>query len=225
MQETNSVTIFSDFDGTITTRDTIVFLTEEHGRGAEFRHEMLEAIKSGRLTVFEVIRRELQTVQLSWEEAKRSLELNIQIDPTFPEFVSWCRRRELPLHVISSGLEKTVRFFVGKYGVQIHAHPVECDPAGWRYRVREESRKTTILKAERKKSRIVYIGDGTSDVAAIPFTDLLFAKSYLAEHCRERNLPFEPFESFQDVQRRLEQYLAEDPLLSLEIGNRNRHSQ
>lgn len=203
------VQIYCDFDGTITTRDTIVYLTEKHGAGAGYRKEMLEAIKSGRLSVFDVIRQELQTVKLSWEEAQRSLSRNIEIDPTFPGFVNWCRRNSLSLHVVSSGLEPTVRLFVGDFGLSIHAHPVEFDPQGWRYQVRDASRKSVVLDLARKKGRVVYVGDGTSDVDAIPFADVLFAKSFLEGYCLRQQIAYEPFESFVDVRERLEEYLVE----------------
>ena len=206
--EHHQLQVFSDFDGTITTRDTIVFLTEQHGRGAEFRDEMLQGIKTGKLTVFEVIRRELETVTLSWQEAQKSLIRHIEIDPSFPSFVDWTRSAGLPLSVVSSGLEPTVRLFVGEYGLKIHAHPVEFAPDGWRYRIRESSLKTVVLRQAKKKGKLVYIGDGTSDVDAIPFADVLFAKSYLEEYCRRNNVAYEPFQTFSDVQARLVEYLS-----------------
>lgn len=54
--------IFCDFDGTITNRDSIVFLTEEFGGGEAFRLEVLDDIKTGRMNIFEAIERELATV-------------------------------------------------------------------------------------------------------------------------------------------------------------------
>ncbi len=205
--EPSQVQVFSDFDGTITTRDTIVFLTEKHGRGPQFRNQMLNEIKTGRMTVFEVIERELETVTLSWPEARESLLRNIEIDPSFAPFVKWSRSVRLPLSVVSSGLEPTVRVFVGDYGLPIHAHPVECALEGWRYRVRESSLKSVVLSLAKKEGKVVYIGDGTSDVDAIPFADVLFAKSYLGEYCRRNNVPYEPFQTFSDVHERLQAYL------------------
>ena len=62
--------IFSDFDGTITNRDSIVFLTETFGAGPNLRNDIFEQIKSGELTVYEAIERELATVTVPWEEAE-----------------------------------------------------------------------------------------------------------------------------------------------------------
>lgn len=201
--------IFCDFDGTITTRDSIVFLTERFGEGVAFREQILEQIKSGEITVFEAIERELATVKISWEEAVEALSAEVAVDPTFPEFVQWCRRRGHSLSVVSSGLEPVVSLFVGQYGLPVYAHPVEITPDGWIYRKREEFEKPRLLAAARGSGTpIVYIGDGTSDFAVVAHVDILFATSYLAEYCRERGFPFEAFDSFDDVSARLDRLTA-----------------
>ena len=96
--------IFCDFDGTITNRDSIVFLTEEFGEGVEFRVQILEEIKSGRVEVFEAIERELATVKVDWESAVERLSESVFMDPTFPGFVDWCKENDIPLTVVSSGM-------------------------------------------------------------------------------------------------------------------------
>lgn len=202
--------IFCDFDGTITNRDSIVFLTEEYGRGPEFRRQVVDAIREGEITVFEAIRRELETVKLTWPQARRVLLENIQVDPTFPRFADWCGRRGWPLAVVSSGLEPVVSLFVGGLGVPVFAHPVECRKTGWIYRKRKDRDKVGVLKAARGKGRVVYIGDGLSDLPAIPLSDLLFACGYLAEHCARQGVPHHPFDDFDDIRRRLDELAGTD---------------
>lgn len=200
--------LFVDFDGTITSRDSIVFLTERFGAGAEFRLDVLDGITSGRMTVFEAIRREMQTVRASWEEAVAALQAEIRMDPHFPGFVDWCRRKELEVTVVSSGLRPVVDLFLNGLEVERYAHPVEITPDGWLYRHDPSLNKERLLGAAQSDGPIVYIGDGTSDVAAIPFTRRLYAKSYLAEYCRDRDLPFVPYETFADVRIDLQAWLS-----------------
>lgn len=192
--------IFCDFDGTITTRDSIVFLTDRLGGGTSYRAGVFERIKSGELSVFDAIAQELATVRASWEEAEALLREHIDIEPTFEAFVRWCRYQGHPVSVVSSGLKPVVSMFVGHLNLPIHAHPVECRPDGWRYRRDPSQEKTSILSAVPDDgSEIVYIGDGSSDVAVLPWVDRLFAKDYLAEYCRRHDFPFTPFSSFRDV--------------------------
>ncbi len=202
--------IFCDFDGTITNRDSIVFLTEEFGKGEAFRLEVLDDIKKGRMTVFEAIERELATVRVGWKEAVTSLREAVHVDPTFAGFVDWCKADGWPLTVLSSGMEPVVGLFVRDFNIPFYAHPVKVSQEGWIYRRNPHHDKKTILKSAKEKGEIVFIGDGTSDVAAIQYTDVLFAKQgqFLAEYCRAEGIPFYPFGDFQDIQGTLEGVLG-----------------
>ena len=203
--------VFCDFDGTITSRDSIVFLTEYFGGGTRYRMDILEGIKAGTITVTEAIQKELETVKVSWDEARAALEANITVDPSFPEFVGWCREKGYPLKVVSSGMIPVVDFFIGDLGLERFAHPVEISADGWRYRRNRQYDKTVILAAAKNETPLVYVGDGTSDVAAIPYADILFAKSYLAEYCESHGVGFRPYTSFEDVRRALVDLDPSDP--------------
>lgn len=198
--------IFCDFDGTITNRDSIVFLTEEFGGGEAFRLEVLDDIKMGRMSVFEAIERELATVKVGWQEAVASLTGAVHVDPTFAGFVDWCKEAGWPLTVLSSGMEPVVGLFVEQFGIPFFAHPVEVSREGWLYRRNPHHDKKTILRSAKEESGIVFIGDGTSDVAAVEYTDVLFAKQgqFLAEYCRAEGIPYYSFGDFREIQVALE---------------------
>lgn len=198
--------IFCDFDGTITSRDSIAFLTEEFGAGPDHRMKALEGIRSGTMTVFEAIGLELETVKATWEEAVAGLEQNISLDPTFPGFVNWCRNQDIPLIVVSSGLSPVVELFIGRFDLPCFAQSVQIRPDGWLYERIPAHDKENILKEAPRQEEIIFLGDGTSDVAAIPYADRLFARRgfYLEEHCRENNVPFVPFSDFVEIRQAIE---------------------
>ena len=52
-------------------------------------------------------------------------------------------------------------------------------------------------------SELVYVGDGYSDRCAAGSADLVFARRGLAGYLEERGVPFERFEDFHSVARRL----------------------
>ncbi len=196
--------IFCDFDGTITSRDSIVFLTEHYGGGHRYRSDALTRIQSGEWSVHEAIQHELASVKLSWEEAIPILQSKITVDPFFESFVAWSRRQSLPLQVVSAGMRPVVELFVGHLGLEIYAHPVDISTTGWRYRTDPEMLKEKVLKEARADvGSLVYIGDGTSDICAIPYADHLFAKRYLADYCKTNDIPHFPFDTFEDIQRQL----------------------
>ncbi len=199
------IQIYTDFDGTITDRDSIVLLVEEFGEGARLRHDLLKEFESGNLSAAEVIKGELASVRVPWEEAAIGLQRQIRVDPSFPTFVDWCKAEEIPLCVLSSGLRDIVSLFIGHLGVPIFAHSADIDPDGWRYHREPASEKETLVQARRDGDKTVFVGDGISDISVLPHVDILFAKSYLARHCAAQGIDFIPFETFQDIQVRLEE--------------------
>ncbi len=203
------IQICTDFDGTITTRDTIVFVTEKFGAGEDFRIRIVNDIKTGKISVFQGIRMELETVKVSWEEAVETLKANVFLDPGFEDFVEWSKNEACPMTILSSGMTPVVELYTGHLGIPIYAHKLEVSPEGWNFKVIEEHRKELILEAIRKKGPVVYIGDGTSDLAAIPYAELLFARRgrYLEAYCRDNNIPNIPFSDFNEVKLMLMEWL------------------
>ena len=201
--ESQKIHVFCDFDGTITNRDSIVAFTEDLGGGKQYRRRIIDKVKEGSLSNYECIRQELASVKASWEEAQEYLRAHISIDPEFAPFVQWCRQLDYSVSVVSSGIEQVIAFFLGSLDIPCFAHEVEMNPEGWVYRKRENNDKARILGAAAREVRTVFVGDGTSDIMAIPFADVLFAKTYLAEYCTARGHSFVPFESFRDVRDRL----------------------
>jgi 2-hydroxy-3-keto-5-methylthiopentenyl-1-phosphate phosphatase len=200
--------IYCDFDGTITNRDSIVFLTEYFGGGSEFREEVLAAIKEGSMSVFEAIRLEMATVKTSWENAAAVLREKIQVDPTFGNFVKWTRKSGFDLTVLSSGMEPVIELFLKDFQVPFRGHRVLPLETGWVYERNPEHDKERILKLAKEsiEGDIVFIGDGTSDLSAIPYADLLFAREgfYLSEYCQAESIPHMTFVNFSDIQEKLE---------------------
>lgn len=205
------IRVYCDFDGTITNRDTIVFLTEKFGGGESFRQNIFKQIVSGKMTVFEAIDAEIASVRISWEEAVAALKDEIHVDPNFPNFVEWTNRHGFYLAVVSSGMRPVIDLFLGDLGIPIFAHQVKVSEKGWQYRFDPSMKKTELLNQVPKTDFVVYVGDGTSDVEVVPMVDLLFATSYLADYCTRNKIPFVPFDSFADVRSHLEGLQAYRP--------------
>lgn len=59
---------------------------------------------------------------------------------------------------------------------------------------------------------IVFIGDGVSDLPAANQADVLFARRglRLEEYCQENDIPYVPFDTFEDIKNKLEDIAEED---------------
>ncbi len=60
--------------------------------------------------------------------------------------------------------------------------------------------KTRELLALRPDyQRIIYMGDGYSDMCPARHADVLFAKAHLADFCEREGLAYHPFQTFADL--------------------------
>ena len=196
--------IYTDFDGTITDRDSIVLLVQEFGGGDGYRRDLLSEFENGTLSAAQVIAEEIASVDASWEEVTACLEQSVRVDPTFPEFVNWCRESSIPLCVVSSGLEQIIAFMIGDLGVPVVAHTARIDGRSWRYHRRPESEKESVVREASEADEITFIGDGISDICVLPHVARVFAKRYLEKYCRKRGIDFLPYDTFRDVRNRLQ---------------------
>lgn len=141
----------------------------------------------------------------------------VAIDAGFASFVHWCRAEGIPLAVVSDGFSYYIRRILAREGLNDlpifcnemkaagdldfpHGNPAcdfcGCCKAGLARRVRQGG------------ARVVYIGDGVSDLYGAAFADWVFGKSTLADYLRANGSPFFPLTSFQQVQTTLAENLA-----------------
>ncbi|MFW6116779.1 MAG: phosphoserine phosphatase, partial [bacterium] len=57
--------------------------------------------------------------------------------------------------------------------------------------------------------RVVFIGDGLSDVEVAGVADFLYAKERLLKHCREHDISAVPFRTLKDVVEDLPENVGE----------------
>ena len=97
--------IFTDFDGTITEQDTLVFLAERLGGGPQMVQTMGRLIGEGKLSLRDGIAGEMRSIRAPFAEARALLLEQVKIDPGFPAFARWCAQHRIPLTVLSAGLK------------------------------------------------------------------------------------------------------------------------
>jgi HAD superfamily phosphoserine phosphatase-like hydrolase len=207
--------IYTDFDGTITTRDCLDALVEGY-IGTERRQAYDTMFLSGAHPLWEVIDASLRACSVSLPDAIRYLHETVTIDPTFEAFDAWCRAHAVPLEVVSAGVHEIVASFLDAAGLSlpIRANRAEAGTACFGLTPLESGcptgvDKAAIVAAGREAGyTTVFVGDGFSDRLAVAEADLVYAKAGLARYCAKRGIPFVPFDRFDDVRRDLEGRLA-----------------
>ncbi|HEV8673330.1 MAG TPA: HAD-IB family phosphatase [Methylomirabilota bacterium] len=197
-----------DFDGTTTPTDVGPFILA-HFTGDRWLAPD-QAWERGELTTPERATRQWAMIDAD-EAAVGALVDRVALDPHFPALVEACRRRDVPLGILSDGFDFYIQRMLANHGVG--GVPVLANHARWnggRWRLEfprpdppgepAGAWKAAVVRGfQAAGARVAYAGDGLSDRAAAEAADRRFAKAKLAEHCRRHGIPFRPFASLADV--------------------------
>lgn len=215
---------FTDFDGTITLQDSNDFLTDNIGYGRENRVRGNKDTLSGKINFRDSFREMMDSVTRPYDQCIQYLVDNIKLDPGFKAFFTWSLENNIPVVVLSSGMEPIIKAllthligpdaekmqvlgnFVGpREGKSIN------EEGGWQIVFRHPESgfghdKSVDLRRysslpEDIRPTMFYAGDGVSDLSAARETDLLFAKKGhdLITYCARENVPFTVFEDWTNI--------------------------
>lgn len=205
-RDLSAVTCFIDFDGTITTTDTGVYLltrlTGDTWREAEDLY--LEGVIGSRDS------RSIQWSLLdSWpEDYIRSVAREVSIDPEFAPLVRDLRARGAEVTVISDGFGFYAQEVCGGLGVDLVTNEVDWPARRMTFPYQDRScecaqcgtcKLGAIRRAAARGRTTVFIGDGMSDREAARAAGVLYAKSELSRWCRATGVSYRPFDTLGDV--------------------------
>lgn len=203
------VTLFVDFDGTITEHDLLDAIAQTFG-DPEVYAEVDRGLDESRLTLHEVLRLEFEPVCAPLADVVRWTLEHAAIRPGLRELVASARERGWRFVVLSSGFRELIAPVLereGLGGLELLSNTVDPDPGGWRVAFRDETPcpvcgepcKRAAVLAEANGSTVVYVGDGVSDRCGAEASDLVFARRGLAAYLEEKGVAFTPFRDFYDV--------------------------
>jgi 2-hydroxy-3-keto-5-methylthiopentenyl-1-phosphate phosphatase len=215
--------IFIDFDGTISVKDTGIAVIDalELEEAWEIEHQW----RRGEIDSMECLTRQWEMVDLPRGAIYRMID-SFALDEGFNDLAEAAIQIGAGLVVVSDGLDFYVDRMLGRLGWEIcpgeqvinrprhciprfanhgrvtdhgveisfpHQSP-DCDQCG--------NCKTAHLQRLRPHfSRLIYIGDGHSDLCAARFADLVFAKDALAEDFAQSGRPFVNFQSLTEINK------------------------
>lgn len=204
-------TIFvSDFDGTITTKDTLYTFFEKYATDEWTIVE--EQWKEGKISSKECLIKEFSLVPNLSETLINEFISTIEIDSGFINFNKKRIEKGIDFIVVSDGCDYFINkvlsangisdfkiisnhgeFANGKFKMSFPNDYVGCkNDAG--------TCKCKVLNDLRKEyDKIYYIGDGVSDFCVAGKADILYAKGNLLKHCRDINMDCIPFNTFGDI--------------------------
>jgi 2-hydroxy-3-keto-5-methylthiopentenyl-1-phosphate phosphatase len=197
-----------DFDGTMTMEDLSFHILDEYAEG-DWR-TLLAEYRAGGMPVGEFNTRAFALVRQDEATLRDFIRGKVRLRPGLKELVAYCRENGHPIAIVSNGLDFYVRTILEDAGlgdIEFHAALTRFDPAGLNVNyigpdgaVTLSGFKDAYMETFRKPGRrIVYLGDGLSDIYPARAADYVFACKELATICREQGVPHTAFESLLEV--------------------------
>jgi len=207
-----NMVIFCDFDGTITINDNIVNIMKY------FNPPGWETIKndtlSGKISVREGVGRMFLLLSTAYrDEIMHYAIKQAQIRPGFDQFIQYCQDHHIRLLITSGGIDFFVYPILSQY--DIPKQDIYCNASDfsgkqirilWPFSCDTQCSndcgmcKPSILRSlSTNHSMNIVIGDSITDLAIAKMAELVIARDFLLQRCKEQSIPYKEFDSFFDV--------------------------
>ena len=200
---------FVDFDGTITTEDSVVGSVRLFTPDDVFLHYSQQLAK-GEITLSKVVHLAFESAPSELLPKMLDYVRSVRFRPGFPEFLDEMDRRGIPVVVISGNVRPLVEEKLAPWRDRfLDLYAVDLDVSGPTMKLLpkydngdELLAKTEVMKLYDYKHSIG-IGDSFTDRNMATAVDTVFARDILAKFLTKIGRPFLPYEDFFDVIRQL----------------------
>ena len=201
-----------DFDGTITEEDISFILLDTFAQGDW--QKLLQEYKEHRISVAQFNTQAFAMVKADEPALLQVVNGKVKIRTGFHELVDYCAERGFRLVIVSNGLEFYVKAILKEIGVEnieTHAAQAQFHPSGMKVQYigpdgkqLEDGLKEAYIESFLRQSyKVLYVGNGDSDIIPAQHAHYTFARGELLTYCRQHNLECTPFDSLFDVVRGL----------------------
>ena len=212
--------IFCDFDGTIMQNDTCLELCARFVSNDTWL-ALEDKWQEGTVGSIEMAREVLASIRTPLAEILSFLEQG-EVCGGFVDFAHFCKKYTFPLIIVSDGYDTIIKRVLERlalFSIPVYANTLFDFSQKHRYGLAGDfphanagclrcacCKRTIISRVSATAAQSadgawqsVLIGDGRSDYCAARYAESVFAKGKLAELCRRENIPFIPWENFNDV--------------------------
>jgi len=202
------LTVFFDFDNTITTIDVIDDMLERFSETDGWR-ELEDQWQRGRIGSRECLKGQVEGIKIDRKSLDKYLA-GIAIDPYFKRLLRLFESRGTPVIILSDNFDYMLESVLRRNdisGVEVYCNKIDISngylKTGFPYANSDcggcaNCKKEHVL-ARKKGATSVYIGDGRSDLCAARKSDIVFAKDYLKKVMRKEGRPHVAIGNLKDV--------------------------
>ena len=208
--------ILCDFDGTIVANDVTDYLLERFA--SEGWRKLERDWDQGLIGARECMQGQIALIEAT-PAALDAAIAEMAVDPGFPGFVALARSLDIPLTIVSDGLDRVIRDVLRRAhlpNIETMSSRLEFHAGGWRLDFPYAGQDCCLSAActckcaiaRRDPRRTLLIGDGRSDYCLADMADFVFAKHKLLSYCEATQIPHAPFADFTEAQMLLENLVA-----------------
>ena len=213
--------VLTDFDDTAAQQNVAQLLLDRFGDPTW--QDARARFRAGELTLNQYQEIAFRNIQADKPAMQAYVKQHASLRPHFKELWDHCQFHEIPMAIVSQGLDFYIQALLEKEGhtqVPVYAVNTSFTPDGISYqyyyaRPGEEAlgnSKGLVVERYRQSGHyVIYAGDGMSDFEAAGRADLLFAHRVLAQECTRQDLPYRPFTDFGDVLQAVREYQSNHP--------------
>ncbi|HLR20397.1 MAG TPA: MtnX-like HAD-IB family phosphatase [Tissierellaceae bacterium] len=217
IKELSNVIILSDFDGTVTTFDTNIRLYEIYGN-KEMIAKNREKYHRGEIDLRALYNENFSGLGITKEEYLDYMLREIKLQKGFKTFYNNLKKNNIPFQIVSGGFMTGIEPFLAKHNLEeitVHANRLIFNNRNIKVEHYEDKHfphlinkddyvdfKLQVLRNYKKVyDKVIFLGDGTTDINVANSSDYLFAKDYLKEYCIENDIDYIDWEDFYDVNK------------------------
>ena len=212
--------ILVDFDDTAAAQNAAEAMLDRFADG-EWTG-LRERFRQGALTLREYQECAFNSVRATLGEMEATAADLVALRPGLAGLKSFCDAHGFHLAIVTNSLDFYVRGILSEtalHATPLHAVVATGDPGhlsfhyphavAWCKEWGWGNCKCRVLAEYRLNgTKVVYVGDGRSDLCVARQADFVFARSTLLDHCRALGLPHREFSDFTDVVAALERNAA-----------------
>ena len=215
MHSTEEVKILiqSDFDGTITEED-VGFLLLDNFADGNWR-QLLAQYRGGKISVNSFNTRAFAMVKEDRQTLLKFAKSRAKIRDGVRELITYCHRKGFKFVIVSNGLDFYIEALLEDSGidnVEVFAARTQFSPEGIMAQYigpegnqLESGFKEAYVRLFLERGyRVVYVGNGISDISPARYAHNIFAIGELLAYCKQANLNCIPFVDLNDIVRGLE---------------------
>ncbi len=202
-----------DFDGTVTEKDVSFLLLDAFADGDW--QQVLKQYQAGSITVGRFNSEVFAMVKADRERLLEYVREQVKVRAGFAEMINVCRRRDFRFAIVSNGLDfyiKAILQDLGRHDIEVHAARTRFHPEGLKVQylgpegtpLDDGFKEAYVNLFSRQGYRVIYVGDGSSDLSPASQCQHIFATGHLLTLCQRSGIDCTPFSDFTDVTSVLE---------------------